>query len=367
MQEYTEEDLFDDGTDADNVTPEGGALAGELVDGEQIDPKPEPILAPEPAQTGEGEELSLTGVERFLSNYGVKGGLITYDDGESAHFSDLSPGEQEEVLSSLTSEAVPSVEEKYNLEQTEIDLLNAIREQDISPEEFVNNIVDYRLNYALNTKEAINEDFSNMPNDAMFMRHLVDTVEDITADEAAEELEKAKDMNTYPATVNSIREGYLAKQQALVSSQRSERDREFSRELEFQRADVVRDIEGINDIAGAPVTDNMKEFLLHDMMELNDANDPVLMEKIFSDPKNMFKANWFLTYGEDYISGLNDYWKKEVSKATKNSYYNATRDMPGKPMARGYINSGDNQANGSSGSGNINYGDVVSEEDLFNE
>jgi hypothetical protein len=35
----------------------------------------------------------------------------------------------------------------------------------------------------------------------------------------------------------------------------------------------------------------MKEYLLHDIMELND-RDPILMEKLFGSPEAMFK-NWF--------------------------------------------------------------------------
>jgi hypothetical protein len=37
----------------------------------------------------------------------------------------------------------------------------------------------------------------------------------------------------------------------------------------------------------------MKEYLLHDIMELNDNRDPILMEKLFGDPEAMFKTNWF--------------------------------------------------------------------------
>jgi hypothetical protein len=32
----------------------------------------------------------------------------------------------------------------------------------------------------------------------------------------------------------------------------------------------------------------MKEYLLHDIMELNDNRDPILMEKLFGSPEAMF-------------------------------------------------------------------------------
>jgi hypothetical protein len=52
--------------------------------------------------------------------------------------------------------------------------------------------------------------------------------------------------------------------------------------------------EDINDIGGASISSEMKEYLLHDIMELNDNRDPILMEKLFGSPEAMFKANWFL-------------------------------------------------------------------------
>jgi hypothetical protein len=37
----------------------------------------------------------------------------------------------------------------------------------------------------------------------------------------------------------------------------------------------------------------MKEYLLHDIMELNDNRDPILMEKLFEVLRLCLKANWF--------------------------------------------------------------------------
>jgi hypothetical protein len=41
-------------------------------------------------------------------------------------------------------------------------------------------------------------------------------------------------------------------------------------------------------------------------MELNDNKDPILMEKLFGSPEAMFKANWFLNYGESYMTETNN-------------------------------------------------------------
>jgi hypothetical protein len=74
----------------------------------------------------------------------------------------------------------------------------------------------------------------------------------------------------------------------------------------------------------------MKEYLLHDIMELNDNRDP-MMEKLFGSPEAMFKNQLVLNYGEAYMTETNSYWKTSI-KARKEGYMQATNGMPGNPV-----------------------------------
>jgi len=375
MNNYTEEDLFEDDDISVNGNEGGGggALAGEYSDdpGNEIEPEEVVPEVPEtqPDYSGEGSEHigsdDLDGVERFLSSYGIQGGMIEFEDGEATHFSELSAEEQENVLESLTMEAVPTIEEKYNLDEAEINLLNVLRESDQSPEDFINNLVDYRLGHALAQRDAASIDFENMPAESMYVRHLIDTNPEMSDDEIASELEKAKNLSTFDSTVDTIKNAYIAEQQAMLYNQQREQDEAFYNDLELQREAVVQTVEGINDISGAPITNDMKEYLLGDIMELNEDRDPILMEKIFSDPQTMFEVNWFINYGKDYINNINDYWKKEVSKAAKNGYNKAVRGMSGTPISRNAGDVGRSPRDVYREAGPGSYGEIASEEDLF--
>jgi hypothetical protein len=57
-----------------------------------------------------------------------------------------------------------------------------------------------------------------------------------------------------------------------------ENNKVFSEQLEAQRHEIVETVEDINDIGGASISSEMKEYLLHDIMELNDNRDPILMD-----------------------------------------------------------------------------------------
>ena len=362
-----EDELFED---TETSAGQGGeapsALSGELV--QTADPENDDYVPPaEPlgfvAPEGEGEGVELTGVEQFLTNYGVQGGVITYEDGTSARFSDLSPEEQTEILSSLVSESVPSIEEKYNLDEDEVNLLNTLRDSDMTSEEFINSLVDYRMQAVSAQRELSTTNYETVSDDGIFVKSLRDSYPDMSDEELAEELFKAKELTSYENTVDNMRKLFIAEQAEDNHLLNEENNKIFYQELEAQRHEIVETVEDINDIGGANITTEMKEFLLHDIMELNENKDPILMERIFGNPEAMFKANWFLNYGEDYMKETNTYWRNEVSKARKEGYLQATGGMPGSPVNIGGVNKQGQKA----APGSAHNGRELSEEELFEE
>ena len=363
-----EDELFEDnGPSQEQGGNSGSALDGELVDGgtdNYIQPTPPEQDLDEPAgyvAPLEGSEL--TGVEQFLTAYGVQGGVITYEDGSSARFSDLDYSEQAEILSSLVADSLPSVEEKFNLDEDEVNLLNTLRESDMSSEEFINSLVDYRMQAVAAQREQSSIDYETASADAIFVKSLQDNYPDITDEEVAEELSRARELSSFGATTDAMRQ-LFANQQAEDNYQLNlENDRLFNQELEAQRHNIVETVEDINDIGGASISAAMKEYLLHDIMELNENKDPILMEKVFGSPEAMFKANWFLNYGEAYMEQTNNYWRNEVSKARKEGYIQATNGMPGNPVNIGGVNKSGQRTT----PGNQFNGRELSEEELFDQ
>lgn len=362
-----EDELFEDTADLGGQSDKApSALSGEMID-TGTDPEDD-IAAEEGLDPAEPagyvaplEGVELTGVEQFLTNYGVQGGVITYEDGSSARFSDLSSAEQTEVLSSLVAESVPSIEEKYNLDEDEVNLLNTLRDSDMTSEEFINSLVDYRMQAVSAQRELSTTDYEAVSDDAIFVKSLRDSYPDMDDEELAEELFKAKELTSYENTVDNMRKLFIAEQAEDNQIANEESNKTFFQELEAQRHEIVETVEDINDIGGANITSEMKEFLLHDIMELNENKDPILMETIFGSPEAMFKANWFLHYGEDYMKETNTYWRNEVSKARKEGYLQATGGMPGNPVNIGGVNKPGQR----SPQRDIHNGRELSEEELF--
>lgn len=360
-----EDELYSDGSIIHGQGgTSGGALDGELQNGSEEEEEEEIINREAPnGNAPNSDDLSLTGVEQFLTAYGVQGGLISYEDGSTARFVDLSSSEQAEILSSLVSESVPSIEEKYNLDEDEVNLLNTLRDSDMSSEEFINSLVAYRMQAVEAQRELSTTNYETVSDDGIFVKNLQDSYPDITDEEIAEELTKAKSLTSYAATADAMRQLYSSQQAEENNQILFENNRIFNQELEAQRHEIVETVEDINDIGGANITSEMKEYLLHDIMELNENKDPILMEKLFGSPEAMFKANWFLNYGESYMTETNNYWKNEVSKARKEGYLQATNGMPGTPVNI----AGVNKSTQRSAPGSSTSNDIMTEEELYND
>ena len=289
-----EMDLYDDiQTSATgpvtDVTPLGGENVG-TSDEEENPDNPYTV----PADSVDDSEL--TGVERFLTEYGVRGGIITYEDGSSARFEELSAPEQAEILRSLVLDNVPTIEEKYNLEDPEIDFLNALRESELSPEDYINNLVARRAQILDAQREAEVLDYSEISDDALFIFQLQESNPDITDEEIEKELETAKSLASYQTTVNVLRKSLVAEQTALLEETRREQSEAFEQELEAQRTLIVQTVEEIDNIGGARITPAMKEYLLHDIMELNDNSDPIIMERLLVKHTVLMKQEKFLNH-----------------------------------------------------------------------
>ena len=327
------DDLFDDGVDEPAqavVTGEDGAVAegeqqteGEVsTDAADTDtPAPAPTAAADEGDEGDdpapegGEEL-LSGVDRFLSDYGVVGGNITYEGGESKNFNELDAEEQYNVLNSLSTDARPTVEEKYELDSTEIQLLNEIRKSELSVNDYMNKIVNENIDLSMSLRDFTNTDFENMPDEGIFLKWLAETNPEITQEDALATLDKQReDANVFKSQVNTIREQFISAQDKTVSETKGKEDAERFEMLENDRKEIVAAVEYVDNIGGAEVTDHMKNEVLHSLLEVNDQGDPLIMEEMFSDPEKLFKAAWLMRYGESYMANVDKYWRRKESEA----------------------------------------------------
>jgi len=347
--EMTTDDLFEDGPEGIQETGDDGVVQNVNTDDDPIedpvdngtggddDDEPTGDNAP---QGGEEDDEPLSGIEKYLADYGIIGGQIQFEDGEFKSFEELSSEEQYNILQSLASEARPTIEDDYDLDETEINLLNDIRNSELSVEEYIGELINEQVRRSLTARDSLSIDYENMPDDAVYMKWLTEVNPDVSEEEAVEFIETQRaNEELYKHLVDQIRGKYIQEQRDEYLRNLNAQTQQQKELIEADRYQIVQTVENIDNIGGAEINDDMKNEVLHSLLEINDQGDPLIMEEMFSDPEKLFKAAWFMKYGESYLDNVDKYWKRRESEAYKRGKMDILEGAPSsnRGMARNNV------------------------------
>jgi hypothetical protein len=193
--------------------------------------------------------------------------------------------------------------------------------------------VNERVESILAMRESTSEDFNEMPDDAIYMRWLLQNNPTSTEEDLEHDLEAAKKAKSYLAQVSNIRTGMIKTQEAAIAQKNAEARNKSFQELEQDRAEIVGVVKNMTDVAGYELDDAIKNDILQDILEVNSAGDSIFLEKTFSDPAVLFKTAWLSKYGEDYINQLSDYYKQRITEAYRRGVEETKNGMPSRPIA----------------------------------
>ena len=346
----TVDDLYTN--ESDESTPEPGAGVGietpPVVEAPPAGETP-PIIAPviEPPKVKPTVDSSTAdppnketppaddnrpGIDRWLAEYGIEGGMIQFEDGEKVAYSELTNAEQHVVLNSLATKSRPTVEQASELNEDEVGFLNMVRESGKSVADVVAELANNQLTKIRVMEESQSIDWDNMSKDAVYLAFLKEKNPDLTDEDLQEDLDKARDTKTYENTVDGIRKDFKASQDRDREENTSEINKQLDQNIEDDRRNIVETIAPIKEILGFEITDDQKNTLLGDVLELNDSGDSLLLEKIFSDPKTILEAAWFLKYGKSSVTQMENYYKQELGKAYGRGRDEALGKLPDSDM-----------------------------------
>lgn len=305
----------------------------------EVPPAPEPDV-PEPKPADEPEEgadppaadddVKMTGIEQYLSQFDIDGGMINFDDGSSTHFSELEPDKQAEVLSRLHDTAATSVEEKYGLDGNEVGLINYLRENKLTVQEMVEGMAEERVNVMLAMRDIETVNYDEMNADAVYVQFLKRSNPEATAEQLESDLEKAKQQSNFDKVSDSLRAQFKTEQDFKLKSKLESDNVEQTKIIEQQRQQVVDSVSTIQDISGIKLDDSMRNGVLDRVLEVNEYGDSMFMEEVFSDPKRLFQAAFWYYNGSDVLVQRDNYWKQEKSKAYKRGRQEALGQDPTK-------------------------------------
>lgn len=226
---------------------------------------------------------------------------------QEVDFYSLSKEDQLEILNyKEESEKVTS------LEQEEQDLIQYLRENNLTLEEYLDQYKD-SLVAELGASSEVSYDIDAYDDEELYLLDLK-TKFDLTDEELAIELEKAlQDKELFTKKVTKLRADY----KQLEDNYKEEQQNEINTQREVQYHQFVDTMVDVAvktpDLYGIELEDEEKNTVLSALLEL-DENGTSAFYKALNDPNNLYKAAWFLTYGQQAFDAIKNAYETEISR-----------------------------------------------------
>lgn len=298
--DYTPDDFDDSGVSYETEEP---VYQEPVTPVQPVNPTPAP-------NEEEGEDV----LKAFLRHNGISDPAhIKFEDDNGLirdrDWNDLEAEEQLNILNSVHRD--PDTE----LSADEIALLNSIRTSQLTPHQYLQNLIQQHSN----VQEAPTEEFdiTQMSDDDVFLIDLLSRYEDLTDEEATKALEQAKsDENLFKKQIQAIRTNVQARQQQVAKEQQ-EQALAQRQQYESSILDSIENLKSIGSMDLGFQGDEMEDLAQY---ILNTDSGSSAFGSALSDPNNLVKAAWFLKFGEEAFNEFNTILQQEVRKARQEGY-----------------------------------------------
>ena len=292
---------------------------------EEVSDGTEPITEPSKEIKSEGDDF----IDSLLRSRGIQDRTkinFTDDDGEivEQNWDNLSTEEKLNILN--TSEEDPSQE----LDESEITLINAIRESRLTPEEYINNLQQQSVNNYIQNAQDIQHSYKidEYSDDELFIFDLMSEASDITDQEAQEALEAAKSNEAlFQKQVEAIRNQLKAQEDEAIQQaqfEQEEQERERFNQYSSQIADYIGEFD---EFSGYDLNlSNEDRDDLYEFITGVDGAGNNHFAKALSDPETLVKAAWLTLNGQQMIEDITNYFQNEIKQVRKESYKKGIED-----------------------------------------
>ena len=292
---------------------------------EEVSDGTEPITELNEEIKNEGDDF----IDSLLRSRGIQDRTkinFTDDSGEivEQNWDNLSTEEKLNILN--TSEEDPSQE----LDESEISLINAIRESRLTPEEYLNNLQQQSVNNYIQNAQDIQRSYKidEYSDDELFIFDLMSKASDITDQEAQEALEAAKSNEAlFQKQVEAIRNQLKAQEDEAIQQaqfEQEEQERERFNQYSSQIADYIGEFD---EFSGYDLNlSNEDRDDLYEFITGVDGAGNNHFAKALSDPETLVKAAWLTLNGQQMIEDITNYFQNEIKQVRKESYKKGIED-----------------------------------------
>ena len=310
-------DDLNDFNDIDDFDPTQGDLEPST---EPTDPS-EPIEDPDkdPSNKEDEEDFIVT----LLKSRGIEDmSKIKFENEEgTVEERDWDSLSNEEKLNILS---YSDLNQANDLDDDEIQLINAIRESQLTTAEYlqqlqINGINSYIQN---NQSEAYQYQVDQFSDDELFVYDFISRMGDVTNEEAQEALERAKSNESlFAKQIGAIRKEYKDAENESIRQAQIEQEAQAQEQYNQFANQIAEQVDSLSDFSGYDLNmDDEDKDTLYEFITGVDGAGNNHFAKALSDPKILVRTAWLALNGEQMIHDITEYFQKEISNVRKESY-----------------------------------------------
>lgn len=297
----------------------------DLDDDDILEPGQEQIQDTPPAQVSLQNQPEGDFMSDFLKTRGIDDlNNINFEDDNGQviqrSWNDLS---NEEKINILNMPLEEKHEDNDNgLTEDEINLLTQIRQSNLSPQEYLQQIAGEQVEVTPQYK------IDDLSDDEVFLLDLESRVGELTDEEAAQALNTVKtNEEFFKKQVEGIRKEYKEREDLKTQQEEAQREQEQQEAFEQYQAQVVDAIQGFNSVGNFDLNfeDADREELAEFMLSRDQAGKNYLFEAL-QDPETLTRAAWFILNGEEAFNNISDYFAQQIKLVSENQYKKGLED-----------------------------------------
>lgn len=246
-------------------------------------------------------------------------------DTEEVSWDTLSEGDKYNILK--TSER----DDNTSLDDSEIQLINAIRSSQLTPEEYLQYVGNNSVNnyvQSMQAQQPMMHYIDQYSDDELYVMDLLSKAEGVTEQEALEALNNAKSNESlFKKQVDSIRNDYRRVEDESIQNAQMRQNQEQEERFAYFADSIADQIDSFNELYGYELnmTPEDKQDLYDFILGQDNAGNSYF-GKALNDPQTLVQMAWYTLNGGKMVRDMTDYFQKEITNVRKESYQKGVQD-----------------------------------------
>lgn len=290
-------------------------------DSPQNTTEPEPTEEPKEQIDDEPPTPQEDVLTLYLKSKNINPEKIKFEDEDgSINEKDWNSLTQEEQLNILST---TNEDTDYSLDDNEVNLINQLRLNQMTPEEFIEYTKQQGVQEYVNSLSDQNQyQIDNLTDDELFILDLQSRIEEISDEEAKVALEKQKENpELFSKQMQGIRQEYKAKEKELLEAQEIAEQQQNAANFEAFQNSVLESIQSLDRIGNLDIEmddDDMNEIA--NFILSKDNAGVSYLAKALNDPQTLVRMAWFALKGDEAIDSITEYFTNQIKEVSKTRY-----------------------------------------------